>query len=65
MRELLENDPNDLYIQRLETSGAEESVSGLGFLTMLNDYGAELGWRFELPEGPGSGRASSTVKIAL
>jgi hypothetical protein len=25
-------------------------VSGLGILTMINDYGAKLGWKFVIPE---------------
>lgn len=65
IQELLDTDPNDLYIQRLEASGAEEDVSGLGFLTMLNDYAAELGWRFETPDPAESSLVTSTVKIPL
>jgi hypothetical protein len=36
-------------IRRLERNADEESGkdSGLGFLTMLNDYNARLAWRFE------------------
>jgi hypothetical protein len=46
---LLTADPNDLYIQQIETAAADESsqVSGLGLLTMINDYSAKLGWKFE------------------
>jgi hypothetical protein len=65
VRELLESDPSDLYIQRLEAAGPDEDVSGLGFLTMLNDYAAELGWQFEIPDEGSSGRATCTVKILL
>jgi hypothetical protein len=39
-------DPADLYMQQLEKS-AEGQGSGLGFLTMINDYGAQLGWQFD------------------
>jgi hypothetical protein len=45
---LLDGDPGDLLIQRLE-EGAREghpNDSGLGLLTMINDYGAQLGWCF-------------------
>jgi hypothetical protein len=48
IKRLLTEDPDDLYIERL-THNAEagaEGNSGLGFLTMLNDYQAELGWKF-------------------
>ena len=50
---LITSDSEELYISQLEKSATNESneESGLGFLTMLNDYGAKLGWKFEdLPE---------------
>jgi len=64
--ELLESDPGELFIQRLEAGSEQDDVSGLGFLTMLNDYAAELGWKFEFPEaGLETGKVTATVKIAL
>lgn len=66
VEEIVNNDPNELYIRRLESSGADEDVSGVGFLTMLNDYAAELGWMFEAADGDAQGsRVTSTVKIHL
>lgn len=50
---LLNSDPSELYIAQLEKNALEddEEESGLGLLTMLNDYGAKLGWKFEsLPQ---------------
>lgn len=48
IQELLSSDPNELFIQQVEKSAeADAETSGLGLLTMLNDYGAKLGWRFE------------------
>jgi hypothetical protein len=46
---LLTEDPNELYIQQIETASAEEDskASGLGLLTLINDYSAKLGWKFE------------------
>ena len=46
---LLHCDPNELYITLLERNALNQSdpESGLGFLTMLNDYKAKLGWKFE------------------
>jgi hypothetical protein len=43
------SDPNELYIHQLEKSAEDESntISGLGILTMMNDYLAEIGWKFE------------------
>jgi len=50
---LLTEDPNALYLERL-THNAEEDTeggSGLGFLTMINDYQARLAWKF-IPLAP-------------
>lgn len=44
---LLEGNPQELYLEKLEANATEEGDgSGLGLLTMLSDYGADLGWRF-------------------
>lgn len=47
--ELLSVDPGDFFVNQLEKNAADENStgSGLGFATMLNDYMAELGWKFE------------------
>ncbi|HLO50838.1 MAG TPA: DUF6272 family protein [Kamptonema sp.] len=49
IKELTTSDPNELYINQLEKNAAEENgtSSGLGLLTMINDYEAKLGWKFE------------------
>ncbi|NEP11275.1 MAG: ATP-binding protein [Symploca sp. SIO2C1] len=46
---LLACDPEEFYIQQVEASVEDENaeMSGLGFLTMINDYQAKLGWKFE------------------
>lgn len=49
-RELLTENPQELFLRRIEENAAADSdESGLGFLTILNDYGAELAWRFDPP----------------
>jgi len=50
VEDMLKENPGDLLVRQLEgNSGEEESKkSGLGLLTMINDYGAKLGWQFEL-----------------
>lgn len=50
IQELLSSDPEELYVQQIEKSAEEENsgASGLGFLTMINDYSAKLGWKFEI-----------------
>lgn len=50
IQELLTSDPNDMYIRQLENNATNEddaNGSGLGFLTMINDYSAMIGWKFE------------------
>jgi hypothetical protein len=49
IKELLQSDPQELYVQQVEASATDNAStkSGLGFLTMINDYQARLGWKFE------------------
>lgn len=44
---LLTEDLDALYIEQLEREVGEEEGSGLGLLTLLNDYRALLAWKFE------------------
>ena len=51
IRKLRDSDPNELYIEQLENNAVSDTGAGLGYLTMINDYEAEVAWRFEpLPE---------------
>ena len=55
---LSKNDPETLYIEQIEKNALTEQnalnkyeeCSGLGLLTMINDYNALLGWKFEMME---------------
>ena len=50
IQKLLQEDPADLYMEQLTDNIETEkgnNASGLGFLTMLNDYNAVLAWKFE------------------
>lgn len=49
IQQLLASEPSELYIQQLENNAANESCtgSGLGLLTMLSDYTAKIGWKFQ------------------
>lgn len=47
INKVMNEDPNELYIQKLEENAMTDSSAGLGYLTMVNDYGAELAWHFE------------------
>ena len=47
---LSHKDTETLYVEQLEKNAMnehEEECSGLGILTMINDYNATLGWKFE------------------
>lgn len=68
LQELLASDPNDLYIHYLEKNASEESntESGLGLLTMMNDYQAKLGWKFEkLQSDPEAIAVTTMVQLSL
>lgn len=58
---LVASDPNEMYLEQLEKS-VDGDVSGLGFLTMINDYAATLAWMFEATE---SGAVTVTTHVAL
>ncbi len=47
---VLEGDAGDLLVRQQEESARckESSTSCLGLLTMMADYGAQLGWRFDV-----------------
>ena len=49
IQKLLASDPEKLFIEQMETNAENPDNSGskLGFLTMVNDYEAQLGWKFE------------------
>ncbi|RCJ42050.1 hypothetical protein A6770_35340 [Nostoc minutum NIES-26] len=49
IQQLTTCDPSELYIRQLENNANDNthSASGLGFLTMMNDYMTKIGWKFE------------------
>lgn len=49
LAEIVSRDPGDLLIERIEANAADPDAggSGLGILTLMNDYGAKLGWTME------------------
>lgn len=61
--EVMDSDPSEMYVRQLERA-AEGSGSGLGLLTMINDYGASLGWKFEDMDN-GSVRVTTQVRIDI
>lgn len=68
IQELLESDPNELYLRQLERSAEsdQDTSSGLGFLTMINDYQAQIGWKFQpLPSNQGLVQVTTLVQVTL
>jgi hypothetical protein len=65
LEELCQGDPAELLVARVEANAEDPTapVSGLGFLTMMTDYGARLGWRFE-PDGDGV-RLSTMARLPI
>ncbi|MBO3458716.1 DUF6272 family protein [Aetokthonos hydrillicola Thurmond2011] len=49
IKELLCADTHELYIQQIEKTAedGDSEASGLGLLTIINDYSAKLGWEFD------------------
>lgn len=48
IEELLSTDLDELYAQQLEKTALGLGGSNMGILTMMNDYGAEFGWQFQV-----------------
>lgn len=67
IKKLLTEELEDLYIQQLEKNAKENSTnSRLGFLTMLNDYMAKLGWKFEtVQENPEAITVTTMVQLIV
>lgn len=65
IEELTTRDPSDLLIERIEANAADEtsSASGLGILTLMNDYGARMGWHFS--DAPTGGASVLRTQAAL
>ncbi len=44
---LLEGDTEEMFFQQVESNVGERSSSGLGLLTLINDYHVNLAWKIE------------------
>jgi hypothetical protein len=49
IQELLNSEPSDFYVRQIAQAKKDKTgqTSGLGLLTIIDDYGAKLGWKFE------------------
>lgn len=64
INKVMSEDPNELYMQQLEENAMTDSSAGLGYLTMVNDYGAELAWHFE-EAGDNGVVVTTEIKVAV
>ncbi len=67
IEEITSRDPGELLIERIEANAADEnsSGSGLGLLTLMNDYGARLGWDFRAAPSGGAVTLSTYAALTL
>jgi hypothetical protein len=67
IQELLTGDRDELYLRQLEHNGQDEnSGSGLGLLSIMNDYLAKVGWKFEpSPKHPETMTVTTMVQLDL
>ncbi len=63
IQQLMSEDLEELYIQQLERNALddESGQSGLGFLTMIQDYSAVLSWKFEKADIENNDQATYVV----
>lgn len=63
LKRLSTEDPIELYIEQLEKNAREgnSNTSGVGFLSMINDYGAKIGWKFQDMNGEQKALAVTTM----
>lgn len=66
IQELLSEDPSQLLLHQLEQNAADpqNTDSRLGFLTLISDYQARVGWKFE-PLAQSPDLCSVTVMVYL
>ena len=62
---LMQADPSELFFEQLEASAQEQESkrSCMGLLTMINDYGAQLGWQFHVNPVDNSGISFTTSAV--
>lgn len=48
IRRIISEDTHELFLEQMEKNAAQDSgESGIGYLTMINDYYVKLAWRFQ------------------
>jgi len=65
IQRLLTEDIDALYTEQLERNADDGSgASGMGFLTMLSDYGVKIAWNFSTPS-PLGGEVAVTTMVRM
>ncbi|HUX40511.1 MAG TPA: hypothetical protein VMV83_05010 [Rectinemataceae bacterium] len=64
---LVQGDPGELLLKRIEENAlGGGNASGIGFLTLMSDYGIKLGWRFSGDaDEPGMVTLSTIARLVL
>ncbi len=68
IQEALSSDPDDMLLHRLEQLARDNTLksSGLGLVTMMNNYSARLGWKFEtVPEIPEIIKVTTMLQVNI
>lgn len=66
IEKLLTQDPAKLYLEQVAANDDEKHSSSLGYVTMLNDYGAKLAWKFgHLAKDPQVPEVTTMVQLPL
>ena len=67
LSELTARDPGELLIERIEANAADEVPPhrASGLLTLMNDYGARLGWNFSDAPADGTVVLSTHASLTL
>jgi hypothetical protein len=65
---MLQEDPSDMLFRQIEKNAEDSgsSTSALGLLTMINDYGTQLGWHFAVhAEIPAAVTVTTSVTLSI
>ena len=67
LEEITSRDPGELLTERIELNAADPSSSGsgLGLLTLMSDYGVQLGWKFDRDATDGPVRLETYAALPL
>ncbi len=66
IRQLLSSDPEKMFIDQMEQIAIDSNTkSCIGFLTILLDYGGNLGWKFEVEDNSETMTTTTTVRLPV